>query len=192
MSQRCCATPRASPSRRAADARGQAPRRRRISPQRRAGPGHRRPLARRADHRLGADRHLAGRGLHRPEAPGRRRGDLPGRGLCARSARIRSHHQATGISPAGARQDHASTAASSMARQPSGLDARRRDQHRQGDRAAGLSRLRVRPRRRQRRRRSAQPFRSPTCPRPTAPAKRASPQRSTRCRPRRGRRQPRS
>ena len=38
----------------------------------------------------GLDRHLAGARLHRSEAPGGRRDHLPGRGLCAGSARVRS------------------------------------------------------------------------------------------------------
>ena len=59
----------------------------------------------------------------------------------------------------------------------------------------GFAGYRVRPRRRRATRirtMSQTPFRSPICPRPTAPAKRASPRRSTRCRRRRGRCKPRS
>ena len=66
----------------AADAGGRAARRSGISPRRGERSGSRRPLAQRADQFGRFDRHLAGRGLHRPEAPADRRGELPGRGLC--------------------------------------------------------------------------------------------------------------
>ena len=55
---------------------------------------------------------------HRPEAARHRRGDLPGRGLCAGSARIRSHHHGHQHLARLARQDRCWTAASSTARQP--------------------------------------------------------------------------
>ena len=49
---------------------------------------------------IGADRHLARRGLHRSEAARGRRDQLPGRGLCAGSAGVRSDApSATTISP---------------------------------------------------------------------------------------------
>ena len=75
---------------RAADARGRAAGRHRVSPHRGARSGRRRPFARRADQRGGADRHVARARLHRSEAPGGRRDHLPGRGLCRRSSGVRS------------------------------------------------------------------------------------------------------
>ena len=62
IAARCCRSRR---SRRGLDHGGGPSRRGRVPPQRGAGPGHRRPLARRADHLVGADRDLAGRGLFR-------------------------------------------------------------------------------------------------------------------------------
>ena len=178
MSRRCCATPRASPSPTSAHAGGQRP----------DGVEYRRSVV--------PDQGIGGRSLDvpiissaptgtwrvaaftDPKQPADRRGDLPGRGLCAGSARIRSHHHGHQHFARLARRRSMLDGRFLYGAPASGLDARRRDQHRQGDRAAGLCRLRVRPRRRQRRRTgrsSPTPFRSPTCPRPTAPAKRASP-----------------
>ena len=74
-----------------------------------------------------------------PKARRDRRGELPGRRLCAGSARIRSHHQG--------HLDLARAARRNPARRPlplwragGGARHRRRGQYRQGRRAAGLSR----------------------------------------------------
>ena len=115
----------------------------------------------RADQRGGADRHLARARLHRSEAPGGRRDDLPGRGLCAGPSGIRSCRAR--------RQDLPQrTPAEVDGRRPlslrrAGLRARprRRGRDRGGQGAAGLRRLSVRPRRRGGRRRRAS--RSKTC-----------------------------
>ncbi len=124
-----------------------------------AGPGLGRPWADLADRGLGADRHLARARLHRPEARGGRRDDVPGRGLCARADRIRSvvaerdnlqnqsgHHQPCRPLPL----------------RRAGLEprSRRRHEHRRGGGALRLCRLSVRPRRRRRRRRAAAAGRS--------------------------------
>ncbi len=175
---------------------GGAPRRGRVSPHRRAGPGDRRTLARRADHRVGADRDMARRRLCRPERRGDRERELPGRGLRAGSARIRSHHQG--------HRDLARRPVEVAARRPlplwragGGARHRRRSQYRQGRRAAGLSRLFVRPRSLPRAttrktRPAPRAFLSPICPRPMPTARRRSRSLSTRCPPRPGRSKPMS
>ena len=103
---------------RAADARGRAAGRHRISPRRGARSGRRRPFARRADQPGGLDRHLARARLHRSEAPCGRRDHLPGRGLCARPAGVRSRGARRQDRPRRAGQADASTAAISTARRP--------------------------------------------------------------------------
>ena len=85
-------------ARRAADLRGRAARRRRIPPRAGCGSGPRRPRPDLAAPGLGADRHLARARLHRSEAAGGRRNDVPGRGLCARSDRVRSRPRRPGTS----------------------------------------------------------------------------------------------
>ena len=75
-------------------------------------------IAQRAARLVGADRHLARARLHRSEASAGRRGDLHGRGLCARPARIRSRLARPRASPSRRRRRSRSTAAISMARRP--------------------------------------------------------------------------
>jgi hypothetical protein len=107
-----------------------------------------RPLARRADHLLGADRNLARRRLFRPERSLDRGSDLPGRRLRAGSVGVRPHHQG---------HPHlAKCPCRSPARRPLPLwragsrpQHRRRGEYRQGRRAAGLPGLFLRPRRRE-------------------------------------------
>ena len=124
---------------------GDAARRRGISPQRGARPGHRRALARRAHHLLGADRNLARRRLFRPEGAGGRRGVVPGRRLCAGSAGIRAHHQGHVDLAEIPRRDSARWPLP-LWRARGGARHRGRGEHRQGGGARGLSRLFVRPR----------------------------------------------
>ena len=168
---------------------GRAARRRRVSPQRGARPGHRRPLARRADHLLGADRNLARRRLFGPEGGVDRRGALPGRRLCAGSARIRSHHQGHDDLGRNPPPRSCSTAASSMARRPRGSTSKARSISPRRRSARAIPAIRsasMQPTRRIRTKTSApRASRSPTCRRPTTTARRRSPSRSTRCRHRR-------
>ena len=105
--------------RRAADHGGHPLRRRGISPQRRAGPGHRRPLARRADHLLGADRDLARRSLHRPEAA-RRSARRPSwsRTMCRIGSNSISPPRPPASRPTSPAKIDASTGASCTARPP--------------------------------------------------------------------------
>ena len=135
-----------------------------------ARPGRRRARARGAAGLVGADRHLARARLHRSEAPAGRRGDLHGRGLRARPARVRSRLDGQEHVQDERRPRSPSTAAISMARRPPSSSSKARWSIAPAERAAGLCRLSVRPRRR--RGRDHPRSRSTTCRRPTTTARR--------------------
>ena len=134
-------------TRRAADACGRAARWTRIPPGggARSGPRWTQPGCDDQSRRF--DRHLAGARLHRSEAAGGGRDHLPGRRLCARSARIRSD--------GAGRTTVAQQAGPGEGRRPLSLwraglrsRSRRRVDDCRGQGAAEIPRLSVRPRRR--------------------------------------------
>ncbi len=93
---------------------------------------------------VGADRHLARARLHRSEAPAGRRDDLPGRGLRARPARIRSRHRRPRASPRPARPRSRVDGRYLYGAPAAGLDLEGEVIGQAGERAAGLCRLSVR------------------------------------------------
>ena len=91
---------------RAAHARGRAAGRCRVPPQRRCRSRRRRTGARGNAGINGADRHVARARLHRSQASAGRRGNLHGRGLCPRPARVRARLERQGHVPEEPGRDH--------------------------------------------------------------------------------------
>ena len=134
----------------AGHARGRAAGRRRIPPQRRSRSGRGRARAAGAAGVVGSDRYLARARIHRSEASAGRRGDLHGRGLRARPARIRARLQRQGHLQDEPRGGHRRRPLS-LWRAGGQARARRRGDREAGERAAGLCPLSVRAHRRGRR-----------------------------------------
>ena len=138
----------AAPRSAAAHAGGGAARRRRIPPQRRRRSGPGRALARDCAGAVGADRHLAGARLRRPQASAGRRGYLHGRGLCARPAGVRSRRRCAVASPRSSRAQITVEGRYLYGAPAAGLGLEGELIVAAGERAGGICRLPVRSRRR--------------------------------------------